>query len=90
MPRKAKSNLSDENSKIKILTEVYNDNFTVKNLSLNILKNVAKNINYEDKEEVIKMLPLVHKQMDIVNHTNEVIITIQSKLEESNEPETSI
>ena len=90
MPRKAKSNLSDENSKIKILTEVYNDNFTVKNLSLNILKNVAKNINYEDKEEVIKMLPLVHKQMDIVNHTNDVIITIQNKLEESNEPETSI
>ena len=90
MPRKAKANLSEENSKIKILTEVYNDNFTVKNISLKILKNVAENINYDNKEEVIRMLPLVHKQMDIVNHTNEVIITIQSKLEENNEPESSI
>ena len=88
MPRRAKAKLNEGNSEIKILTEVYNDNFTVKNLSLNILKNVAKNINYDDKEEVLKTLPFVQKQMDIINHTNGVIITIQNKLNELNESES--
>ena len=47
MPRKQKTNLSDVDSNKIILNEIYKDAFTVKNTSLNILKNISKNIDYE-------------------------------------------
>ena len=80
MPRKTKVKLSDENVKEGILTQVYNDAFTVKNHSLNILKNLTQTIYYSNKEDVIDMLIIVQKQMDIINHNNEVILKIQEQL----------
>lgn len=80
MPRKTKVKLSDENVKEGILTQVYNDAFTVKNHSLNILKNLTQTIDYSNKEDVIDMLIIVQKQMDIINHNNEVILKIQEQL----------
>jgi hypothetical protein len=80
MPRKQKTNLSDVDSKTSILNEIYKDTFTVKNTSLNILKSINKNIDYENKEEVLNILPLVQKQMDIINHNNDVMLQIQAKL----------
>ena len=80
MPRKQKTNLSDVDSNKIILNEIYKDAFTVKNTSLNILKNISKNIDYENKEEVMNILPLVQKQMDIINHNNDIMLLIQDKL----------
>lgn len=80
MPRKQKTNLSDVDSKTSILKEIYNDSFTVKNTSLNILKSISKNIDYENKEEVLNILPLVQKQMDIINYNNDTMLQIQDKL----------
>lgn len=80
MPRKAKTNLSDDNSHKLILNEIYKDTFTVKNTSLNILRNVAAVLDYSNKEEVIRMLPLVQKQMDIITKTNDTMMLIQEKL----------
>jgi DNA-binding transcriptional regulator GbsR (MarR family) len=80
MPRKSKTNLSDENSKDNILKEIYNDVFTVKNTSLRILKGIANEIDYTNKEEVLKYLPMVQKQMEIINKNNDTLLLIQERL----------
>ncbi len=82
MPRKAKTNLADDNAKNKILKEIYDDTFNVKTTSINILRNISKNINYENKEEVITMLPLVQKQMDIITKANDTLFEINNRINE--------
>lgn len=84
MPRKKKLEFSDENT---ILKNSYVDACTVKNVSINIIRHVSKTINYENKEEVFNLLPLMQKQMDIIEQSNQTILTILDKLNESNEPE---
>ena len=80
MPRKSKTNLFDENSKDNILKEIYNDVFTVKNTSLRILRGIANEIDYTNKEEVLKYLPMIQKQMEIINQNNDTLLLIQERL----------
>ena len=80
MPRKSKTNLFEENSKDNILKEIYNDVFTVKNTSLKILKSIANEIDYTNKEEVLIYLPMVQKQMEIINKNNDTLLLIQERL----------
>jgi hypothetical protein len=80
MPRKAKTNLLSENATQQLLKEVYSDTFNVKNLSVLAMRNLAKQINYEDKEEVCKLLPMVQKQMDIIQEANITLMDIQNRL----------
>ena len=80
MPRKAKTNLTDEGSKGKLLKEVYNDAFNIKTTSVNILRNIAKDINYNDKQEVLNILPLVQKQMDIIANANDTLLEIETRI----------
>jgi len=89
MPRKKKLNLTDENSNTQTLFSAYTDAFTVKNVSLNIIRSLSKTIDFENKQEVLNLLPLIQKQMEIVNQTNEAMITIQEKLNELNESGTN-
>ena len=58
MPRKQKTNLGDDQAKESLLKEVYDDTFTVKNLSINIIRQMAKSINYDNQEEIITLLPI--------------------------------
>lgn len=82
MPRKSKTNLTDDNAKNKILKEIYDDTFNIKTTSINILRNISKNINYENKEEVITILPLVQKQMDIIIKANDTLFEINNRINE--------
>ena len=49
MPRKSKTNLGDTQAKESLLKEMYDDTFTVKNLSINIIRQMSKSINYENQ-----------------------------------------
>lgn len=80
MPRKPKTDLTGEKSKEQLLREIYNDSFQVKNTSMNIMRNVAKDIDYNNKSEVLTILPLIQKQMDIINKTNETLLEIERRI----------
>jgi len=80
MPRKSKTKLNEDNAHKSIMGEIYVDAFTVKNTSMKILKQLADNIDYDNKEEVFKTLPFVEKQMEVINKTNDVMLDITTRL----------
>jgi hypothetical protein len=80
MPRKAKTDITAEGSKSKLLKEIYNDAVIIKVTSINMLKNISKDINYNDKQEVLNTIPLVQKQMDIIARANDTLLEIDSRL----------
>lgn len=80
MPRKQKTNLGDDQAKESLLKEVYDDTFTVKNLSINIIRQMAKSINYDNQEEIITLLPILQKQMDIIDVANNKLMEIYQSL----------
>jgi hypothetical protein len=80
MPRKAKTDITSEGSQVKLLKEVYNDTFNIKTTSVNIMRNISKDINYNDKQEVITILPLVQKQMDIIARANDTLLELDTRL----------
>lgn len=79
MPRKSKVDPNEENSSEKLLKQIYNDNFFTINQSIKILNNLSKTIDYNNKEEVTVFIPIVQKQMDILNESNNIMLKIQEK-----------
>jgi hypothetical protein len=79
MPRKSKINPNENNAKQKMLSQIYNDNFFAVNQSIKMLNNISKLINYDDKEDVEKYIPIVQKQLDILNESNNIMIKIQQE-----------
>jgi len=80
MPRKAKTDITAVGSKEKLLKEVYNDTFAIKTTSINIMRNISKDIDYNDKQEVLNILPLVQKQMDIIAKANDTLLELDTRL----------
>jgi hypothetical protein len=80
MPRKSKTNLGGNQAKESLLMEIYSDTFTVKNLSINIIRQMSKSINYDNQEEIITLLPILQKQMDIIGTANNKLMEIYQNL----------
>lgn len=87
MPRKTKTNLEDDQAKELLLKEIYSDTFTVKNLSINIIRQMSKSINYDNQEEIITLLPILQKQMDIIDGANNKLMEIYQTLNNNNDNE---
>lgn len=77
MPRVKKSNLNDE---MEIFNEIYTDTWKVKKESLSIMNQIGKNVDYDNKNEVITLLPHIQKQMDIIKNCNDTILSIHTKI----------
>lgn len=87
MPRKTKTNLGDDQAKELLLKEIYGDTFTVKNLSINIIRQMSKSINYDNQEEIITLLPILQKQMDIIDGANNKLMEIYQTLNNNDDNE---
>lgn len=87
MPRKSKTNLGDTQAKESLLKEMYDDTFTVKNLSINIIRQMSKSINYENQEQIITLLPILQKQMDIIDGANNKLMEIYQTLNSNEDNE---
>jgi hypothetical protein len=83
MPRKSKTKLDDNQAKESLLNEIYNDTFTIKNLSINIIRQMSKTINYDNQKEVIEILPILQKQMDIIDVANNKLMQIYQNINNS-------
>lgn len=81
MPRKTRVDINGGTTENQaLLKEVYTDTFTVKNTSMNIMRNIAKTIDYDNKDEVLRILPVVQKQMDIITKANDTLLEVQKRL----------
>ena len=87
MPRKSKTNLGDTQAKESLLKEMYDDTFTVKNLSINIIRQMSKSINYENQEQIITLLPILQKQIDIIDGANNKLMEIYQTLNSNEDNE---
>lgn len=87
MPRKSKTNLGDDQAKESLLKEIYSDTFTVKNLSINIIRQMSKSINYDNQKEIITLLPILQKQMDIIDGANNKLMEIYQTLNNNDDNE---
>lgn len=77
MPRKPKPNILDSENKMLVLSDIYTDAYSVKNVSVNAMKSIAKNIDYDNKDDVLSLLPLVQKQMEIIQKANDTILNVE-------------
>jgi hypothetical protein len=79
MPRKKKTDvLTDDGT--GLLREIYVDSFTVKTMTMKILSNISKNVDYNNKEEVMETLPLVQKQIELFLRNNEILMSLEQRL----------
>jgi hypothetical protein len=65
---------------MKVRHEIYNDAFAIKNLSINIIRQMSKTINYDNQKEVIEILPILQKQMDIIDVANNKLMQIYQNI----------
>lgn len=79
MPRRKKTDIKNDDGS-NLLNEIYIDMFTLKTLSMNVLRNLSKEIDYTDKEEVMRILPLVQKQMEIYQKNNDTLLLIEDRM----------
>lgn len=80
MPRKKRPNILNLDEKKDVLNDVYIDAYSVKNVSVNAMKSIAINIDYTNKEDVLSMLPLVQKQMEIIQNANDTILDVEERI----------
>lgn len=79
MPRRKKTDLKNDDGS-NLLNEIYIDMFAMKTISMNVLRNISKEIDYTNKEEVLQMLPMVQKQMEIYQKNNDTLLLIEDRL----------
>lgn len=79
MPRRKKTDLKNDDGS-NLLNEIYIDMFAMKTISMNVLRNISKEIDYTNKEEVLQMLPMVQKQMEIYQKNNDTLLLIEDRM----------
>jgi hypothetical protein len=68
----------------KILDAVYKDSFLVKTTAIQTLKTLTKTIDYSNKEEVMKTIPMVENLIKAINDANNNILEVEKR---TNEPQ---
>lgn len=80
MPRKPKPKLLTDSPET-LLKELYNDSFMVKLTSIDIMRNIAKVVDYHNPDQIDRLIPMIQKQMDIINKTQDTMLEIQTKID---------
>lgn len=75
--------LQEKTPNEKVLEAVYKDSFLVKTTAIKSLKTLSKTIDYSNKEEVIKTIPIVEKLIKAINDANNNILEVEKRTNES-------
>jgi hypothetical protein len=66
------------------LDAVHKDSFLVKTTAIQTLKTLTKTIDYSNKEEVMKTIPMVENLIKAINDANNNILEVEKR---TNEPQ---
>jgi len=80
MPRKRTPKIELAECRVDVLKDIYKGAFDTKTVSVNSMRSLSKEIDYTNKEDVLKLLPLVQKQMEIIQDANDTMLVVEERI----------